>query len=880
MAMLRNIAGGLKSLFRRREDGRELGREVESFLEISAREKMKAGMSRADAMRAARMEIGSADVVKEEVRAWGWEARVETVWQDLRYALRCFRNAPTFAATVVLTIGLALGLNTVLFAAFNAYVLAPFSVQDPHSLYRVWWNTKSTIGRGMSWNEFQRFREGNPAFSDVVAIQRANVRVRNDMLMGELVSGNYFSMLGVPAELGRTLVPSDAEVAGSNAVIVLSHDCWKAKFGQDRSVIGRRIPLDGHPFEIVGVARRGFGGIANLPRDFWAPMTMSNQLLDGPDLFGPTHPHPLELTGRLHPGLSPDRGRAALLVFSKQLTADRSAQDKVISVGFRSNATSFPLTADAVAVFAPAFVAFGLVLLLACTNVANMMLARTLARQREIGVRLALGAARTRLVRQLLTEGLVLALGSAGFGFAMAWLSANFGMRAFFAIIPPEFAKQGRVAAISLDWRVFLYMLIAACVSAVGFALAPALQATRGDLISATRGEFAGRQRAGRLRNSLITAQVAICVMLLICSGILLRAGRRVEATDVGLDVRNVLDIDVREGFRPNVISALSSDPAVESIDAVWRAPLYGDLRGISVATENSSSFVTAGYNFVSREHFDVFRITLTNGRNFTEDEDRAEAPVVIVSGSTAHKFWPGSNAIGQTLRIQPPPLDSRPDKIPQYEAVRVIGVARDVVNHSVLLGPDPTCIYFPTNANATFIPKLLVRVRGNIELARRSIQKLLDEHAPGAANQITPMEEVLEIQYLPFRLFAWISEALGGLALILTLAGIYGVISYLTAQRWREIGIRLALGASSRAVVRLVLSQSIRLTCLGLAIGTLIAFGVMRLVSAKIVLLASFDLRVYGLSIAVVLLAAALAGAIPARHASRFDPMSILRHE
>jgi predicted permease len=875
-----SVFARLRNLWKKDALDRNLEDELRAHLEMRADDNAAAGMAPQEARNDARKRFGNATLMKERTREMDLFAWLESLIQDVRYALRCFRHAPLFAATVILTIGLALGLNTALFTGFNAYVLAPFAVQDPYGLYQTWWNTKTTTGRGLSWNEFQQFRQGNPAFSDVIALQRANVRANDNMLMGELVSGNYFSMLGVSAELGRTLIPSDVVAAGGNAVVVLSHDCWKAKFGQDESIIGRIISLHGHPFEVVGVARSGFAGIANSPRDFWAPLTVSSQLLDGPDLFGPTNPHPLEITGRLIQALSPDQARVALLVFAKQLTADRLDQDKVIRIGFQSKATSFPLTPETIEGFAPAFVAFGLVLLLACTNVANMMLARTLARQREIGVRLALGAARARLVRQLLTEGFVLALGSAGFGFMIAWLCANFGVRAFFAIIPPEFAKQGRLADISLDWRVFSYVLIAACVSAIGFALAPALQATRGDLISAARGEFTSRHQAVRLRNALITAQVTICILLLICSGMLLRAGHRAEAANVGLDVHNVIDIGVRDGFRSNVAALLSSDPTVESIDAVWRAPLYGDLRGISVAPENANSFVMAGYNFVSPEHFDVFHISLTNGRNFTEDEGRAEDPVIIVSERTAHKFWPGANAIGQILRIQAPPLDSRPDKIPQYAAVRVIGVTQDVVNHSVIFGTDPTCIYFPTNANAAYIPSLLIRVHGYTELARRSIQKMLDERAPGAVTQMVPMEQVLEIQYLPFRLFSWISEALGGLALILTVAGIYGVISYLVTQRSREIGIRIALGASSHAVIRLVLSQSIKLACVGLAVGTLLAFGVMRILSAHVFLLVAFDLRVYAASIAIVLSAAILAAAIPARRATRLDPMSILRHD
>jgi len=871
----------LRYLGRRGSMERDLEEELRPHPTATEEQLMREGMTREQARAAATQSSGNMTREPEDNRSIWNVAWLESLAQDIRYAFRSFCRAPLFAVTVIVTIGLALGLNTVLFTGFNTYVLAPYAVQDPYGLYQFWWNTKTVFGRGMSWNEFQQFRRNNPAFSDVIAMQQVKVRLDSDMLVGDLVSGNYFSTLGVLPEVGRTLLPSDAVAAGTSAVLVLSYDCWEAKFAKDRSVIYRTISLHGHSFKIVGVARSGFSGISSSPRDFWVPITMSSQLLDGPDFFGPTNPTSLEVTGRLRLGLSSDQARTALLVFAKQLTGDRQDQDKAISVGLQSNATSFPLTPETIARFAPAFIAFGLVLLLACTNVANMMVARALSRLREIGVRLALGASRPRLVRQLLTEGFVLALCSAGFGFAIAWACSRYGVRAFIAYIPHEFAQQVRVAPISLDWRVFCYLLLAASISTLVFALAPALQASRVDLISAARGDFtAARHPVGRLRSALITVQVTICVMLLICSGILLLAGHHVEMADVGLNVHNVIVIDVRDGFRSNVAALLSSDPEVGAVAADWRAPLLGTARGISVAPEDASGFIVAGYNFVSPEHFDVFRIPVARGRNFTQAEARAEGPVVIVSESTAHKFWPETNAIGQVLRVQPPPLDSKPDKIPQYANYRVIGIARDAVNHSVVFGPEPSFIYFPTNANGPSSESFLVRVRGNTELAHRSVQKMLDDRAPGAVTQVVPMEQVLEIQYLPFHVFSWISETLSGLALILTIAGVYGVISYLVTQRSREIGIRIALGASSRAVMRLILSLSIRLVCLGLAIGTLLALVVLRILSSQISQVVSFDVRVFAVSIAVVLVAATVAAAIPARRASRLDVMSILRQD
>ncbi len=872
----------LRHFARRSSVERELEEELGAHRAMTEDRLRREGMSAEQARAAAAQSFGNMTLALEDSRGiWNF-AWLESLGQDIRYAVRCFRNARLFSLTVILTIGLALGLNTLLFTGFNAYVLAPFSVQDPYSLYSMWWNTKTVSGRGFSWEEFQQLRRDNGAFSDVVTMRRANVRFNGEALKGELVSGNYFSMLGVPPELGRTLIPSDAVMPGSNPVIVLSDAFWKAKFQEDASVIGRVILLQGRPFEIVGVARRGFAGIQNQPPDFWAPMTMYDQLLNGPDLFGPGNPHPLEVIGRLSPNITLDQARASLLVSARGITAKYAPEDKVIGIGLQSNATSFPLTREMIEGALPSAFAFGLILLLACANVANMMLARALARQREIGLRLALGAARPRLVRQLLTEGFVLAVPSAALGFCIAWLGASVGTRALYAILPSGFASQLRIVPIHLDWRVFTFVLIAACISTLAFALAPALQATRGDLIRATRGDFTSRHRSGRLRNALLAAQVAICVMLLICAGILLRGGRHAEAVDVGLDVHNVIEIDTRQDLRGKVSAGLASDRSVESQAAVWRTPLYGNLRGIEVATREATSFVYAGYNFVSPEYFGVFRVPLTRGRNFTIEEARAEAPVVIVSEATARKFWPQSDALGQTLRIQLPAESARlgGNKLPEFTSARVIGIARDVVSGSVIFGVDQSCIYFPLNAAAPFDYALLVRVRGNPEVVRQSLDTTLTAAAPGAVTQMISMQQVLDAQYFPFHIFAWISEGLGALALALTGIGIYGVIAYLVTQRLKEIGIRIALGASSRSVIGLVLSQSIKLAAIGLAIGTLLALGVARVAASRVFMLDTLELRVYAASIAIVLAVAAIAAAMPARRASRVDPMSVLRHD
>lgn len=888
MSILRSTADGLKAIFRKRSRDQELGREVENFLEISAREKMKAGMSRGDAMRAARIEIGSAEAVKEAVRAWGWEVWLETLAHDIRYAARCFVRAPLFSATVILTIGLALGLNTMVFTVFNAYVLAPFSVQDPYGLYSVSWNTKSITGRGLSWNEYQQVGKETPAFSDAIAVRRVTVRANGGVLEGQLVSGNYFGTLGVQPILGRTIVPSDAESPGSNAVIVLSHAAWSARFGGDPAVVGRMISIRGHDFEIAGVARSGFAGIANAPTDFWAPITMYSQFFDGADLFGSENLHPLEVTVRVKPNFSIDQAKAAFLVTSKRLTASYPAEDKVIGVGMESSATVFPLTKESIAGIAPSAIAFGLILLLACANVANMLLARAMSRQREIGVRLAMGADRARLVRQLLTEGFLLAIPSAVLGFMLAWIAARLGPKILYRVVTAsELAKKIRFETITIDWRVFCFILLAAVVATVGFALVPALQVTRGDLIAATRGELMRKHRSGRLKGALVVTQVAICVMLLISAGILLHGSQNVQAEDIRLDLRNVIEISTKQDARQKIAARLAADRSVESKAEAFKVPLNNGFQWILVKPQASQTASWVQFDQVSPDFFDVFRLPLTRGRNFTETEAREEAPVAIISESLERKFWPGADAVGQMLPIKPASPSARASGVgtPMYSSARIVGIARDVVSETNFFGLDPHCIYFPSNGAGQSDYSLLIRVRGNVDQVKQALDTSLSAEIPGGVTRMDKMDDILQLQFLPGRVFTGISEILGMVALALTAIGIYGVIAYLVTERSREIGIRMALGASSGAVVRSVLGQSLKLAAAGMIVGAPIALAIARLMAAYVFLqtheyaAAARGLSVYPASVAIVIAATICAGIIPARRASKLDPMSILRH-
>ena len=374
-----------------------------------------------EARRKVNVQFGGLEQVKEECRDMRGLRFIETISQDVRYALSGFRRTPGFALTVVATIALGLGLNTTLFTIFNAYVLQPLRVSDPYRLYQFTWANRNLEGHRFSWNEFQDFQKQNPAFSEVSAFNRVSfARVEGHLMLGHLVTGNYFQMLGVSALRGRTLLPEDAEVPGSAPVAVLSSEAWTNKFGRDPNIIGKQIPIHGHTVQVVGVAQAGFRGISEVPLDFWVPVTLAPQLEEDASLFGPTQPERLTVVGRLRRDVTLHQAEAALTAWAQRHTADRPDAAKATRAILRSKATIVPLEPVVVAAAFPVFLAFGMVLLIACANVANMMLARGMARQREIGIRLAMGAGRSRLIRQLLTESIALAVPAAAAGFVIS----------------------------------------------------------------------------------------------------------------------------------------------------------------------------------------------------------------------------------------------------------------------------------------------------------------------------------------------------------------------------------------------------------------------------------------------------------------------------
>ena len=802
--------------------------------------------------------FGSEAYFLEESRAvWGFRW-LESLGQDIQYALRGFRKAPLFALTVVGTIGLALGLNTTSFTVFDTYALRTIAVRDPHNLYGVWWTAKEFHPR-MNWRAYQDLLKQDGAFSDVAASEYLFTPLDGRFGIGQLVSGNYFRMLQPGAATGRLIEPDDA-----GDTLVLSYSAWKNWYGADPEVLGRKVLLHGQPFEIVGVARPGFNGLREVPLDFWVPLTAYSRVVEGPDVFGPKEPEVLEVLTRLKPGVSEVAAEAALWAWAKAETAGLPMEKRADGVRLVSRATAVALTPGVVAMFSPVFVAFGLVLAVACANVSNMMLARALSRQREIGIRMSLGAGRARLVRQLLTESLMLAVPAAVAGFFVSQATIRGAQWLLFTTLPPAFSKIVRVPRLDPDLRVFGFVLAASFAATLFFGLIPAIQSTRSEY------------RPSRLRNALVAGQAMVCCLLLIYAVVMLRSVQQTTSLDVGIRTRGILDVRMDSKYLKAAAERLAAQPGVQGVAAAWQAPLYDPLRKIAVMPAGGRNEFPAGYNFVSPEYFPVLGIPILRGRAFTAEEARAGAAVAVVSQATAKLFWPGRDSLGETIQIAPPRPGGILQRRPAFTSVRVIGIARDAVSGFVGDGIDTTCLYFPTLAQSD--ASLLVAARGGKDAGRRLVEDTMNGIAPGSAEQVNPLDEVLATMQYPFRVAFWIESFLAGLALVLTVSGVYGVMSYAVSQRSKEIGIRIALGAGSGAVVRMVVAQSMRMAGIGAALGGAAALMLAPLFANRMQAVRPYDPVAYVLGLALVIGASLAASALPGRRAVRIDPVITLR--
>ena len=877
--MLSGFVLRLRALVFRRRENAELDEELRYHLERETERNVARGMPPKDAASAARRSFGNPTVATEQARdAWRW-VWVEELRQDAHYAVRSFRRSPALVATVAITIGVGLGLLVTTFTLFNAYVLRPLAVRDPYGLYDVSWRARDGASHTFRLDQYNRLTRANVGFSQTFGYRNLFTRFNGRAMLGQLVSGNYFDMLGVPPALGRVLTRADDGAPGDGPVIVLSHDTWEVQFGGDSTIIGRQIRLNGVQLTIIGVTPKGFGGLSEWPFEFWVPLSM------GQALSGWTRIQTIaksvedtRVVGRLAPQVTDDQASARLAAWLRNDLPPGKPESRVGQVQLVSRATSMPISPELIAAFSPVVIAFGLVMLIACANVANMMLARGLARQREVGIRLALGAGRARLVRQMLTESVVLAFPAGLVAFAISRAAIDLGTRGMIATLPSEYTPYVRPIDLTPDVRVFVFVLGAAIVAAMMFGALPALQATRPDIVRASRGDFDTAYRPSRLRNALVIAQITMSVLLMTCAGVLLRSSRDAQELDPGFKARDVVFMEVLEPPRSRVLAALPTVPGVREVASATSYPLDGDFPRVIINTAVDSN-IRVRYNVVSPSYFAAIGLPIVRGRNFTENESRggAASGVVLVSDGAAKSLWPGRDAVGQSITLANEP--SIRGNVAAYRSAQVIGIVANATPGWIGISAEVPVVYYP-HALAASSSAIIVRVAGGGDATtmRDRIDRAATAVDSGSVQEIHTLASSFALQAFPFRSGYLLSMIVGVLALGLTLTGVYGVIGYVVAQRRREFGIRIALGAQPIGLVAHVLRQAMRLALVGFAIGMTLSLGVSRGFAALLQGVNTYDVRGYATAATVVLTACVVAAYLPSRRAGKVNAVEALR--
>jgi len=845
----------------RRDDFDE---ELRAHLEMLAEENVRRGMTPEEAEYAARRSLGNLTQIKETRREGTGLTAFETLWADIRYGARTLRANTGFTLVTVATLALGIGTLTSVFTVYDAVALKPLPVGDPDQVVRLerWFEShaRGDVQYVFSYPEYVYLSSHAQSFSALAAASWLAPAITNEgeRLLGQFVSANYFAALEVPAEIGRTFLSDDAPV------IVLSHAFWQRRFQGDPQVLGRVMRLNGVPCTIVGVAPRRFTGASVLPQipDFWQPVL-------SPDQRGP-----FQIVARRRPAVNLAAAEAETSNLMRQYASTANEMDHTIRVALQRTAL-FGNTEDPrfQASFAMVMAIVGLVLLIGCVNVANMMLARGAARQKEIGVRLALGASRERVIRQLLTESALLGLVSGAAGLLLStWICRMLG------IAVEQFLTQrlGTDVAFAIDLnpdaRVTTCALVLALVSVMMFGLSPALRLSRPDVVGALKRETGGAPL--RLRGVLIAGQVAASMTLLILAGLLLRGLSRAGDADAGFDTHHVYAIRTDDTSRQNLLlDRLRSAPGIVNA-TTGTVPLVGTWTPPMIAGSERARVLAS---YASEAYFDTLGISLLHGRAFTA-LDRG-ANVAVISEAAARRFWPQQDPLGRQFQLD---LDFRGT----LTAFQVVGVAKDA-RFSSLSRIDDAHVYLAQGARA-FNEAILVRS----QIPPSAIRAIAFRIDPNLAAGITIMNlesGPVELQRSLARLSAMFATILAALAVALAGVGIYGVMGYLVSQRTREIGIRVALGARAFDVVSAVVIRGLRPVFWGLAAGVAAAAAIAVSLHATLTIPGAPDVlfgasfydppTFLGLSL-FLLVVAFVASAIPARTALKVDPLTALRYE
>ncbi len=876
MKLLSKARSLLRNTARREQMERDLAAEVDSYVDLCTQRKLKDGLSETEARRAALVELGGAEQVKEQVREVRLGYWLETLLKDLRFGLRSLGKSPGFTAIALLTLALGIGANTAIFSIIHAVILRPLPYPEPARLVKIW---PAKPGVSTSKADYLEIKRGARSFDDIAAYSNWGFTLTGTgepaKLEGARTTANLFSLLGVEAAVGRTFA-SDEDQPGKSDVVVLSHGLWQSRFGSDGRIVGQTIAIDGRNLTVVGVMPKGFNFPEGITRDLWIPATLDPSAVED---FGSGY---LTLMGRLRAGVTTEQARSEIVAITSGIREQRPN----IPDDYGTQAQVNSLQGESVAGIRPTLFILlgtvGLVLLIACANVANLQLARTSNRHRELAVRAALGASRARLVRQLLTESLLLSILGGAAGIALAYAGLDF----LLTLIP---ADTPRSSEISISATVLVFSSGISALAGILFGLAPALQTSKPDLQAPLKeGGRSGSSGGIRLRSLLVISEVALALTLVISAGLLIKSFWRLQHVSPGFEAGHVVSFQLSPADFDNaperartyyrqVLERLAHLPGVQSVGGIHLLPMGDSNWNPGLRIEDrplppGASAESINWRLVTADYFRTMSIPLLKGRDFTEADNENSEKVALINETLARKYWPGEDPLGKRINTG-------------FEGkgvwVTIVGVVGDIRQESLRVPAVPE-MYRPFFQHKS-LPPLTFMVRSALDPAAlvsslRNAVWSIDKNVP--ITDLQPMTVVVAQSISQSRSTMLMLTAFAAIGLVLGVIGIYGVISYSVAQRTHEIGVRMALGAGSGDVLRLVLGQGLRLIVVGAALGLLGAFGLTRLMSSLLFGVSASDPLTFVVVTVSLTLVALLASYIPARRAAKLSPMLALRYE